>query len=85
MSTAGPSRKRSPRDRERDIRGTRTEGARRAIRARHARGIRDDARSFGRQRDLGQPSLPRRRGVVRFAERVRRFSRSGTDGPASCE
>jgi hypothetical protein len=74
MSTAARSRKCSPRDRERDIRRTRTEGARRAIRARQAKDVRDDARRFGRPRELGQHSFPGGSRVARFAERVRRLS-----------
>jgi hypothetical protein len=83
MSTADHSRNRLPGDRERDIRRTRTEGARRAIRARQAQDVRDDAWSFGRPRELGQRRFPGRSRVVRFTERVGRLSRSGPDGPTA--
>ena len=78
MSTADRSRKRSPRESEGEIRRTRTEGARRAIRARQSKDVRDDRRSFGRPRELGQRSFPGGARVARVAERVKHLNRSGT-------
>jgi hypothetical protein len=76
MSSVGHLRRRSPRDRERQIRMTRTEGARRALRAERAKVVRDDTRSSGRPRDLDQRDDPSRSSVVRFAERIRNLGRS---------
>jgi hypothetical protein len=78
MSTGDRSRKRSPREREREIRRTRTEGARRAMRARQSQDVPDDPLSSGRPRGLGRLSFPGGARVARFAERVKRISGSGT-------
>jgi hypothetical protein len=72
----GGSFKRSPREREGEIRRTRTEGERRAIRARQSKDVRDGPRSFGRRREVDQRSFPGGARVTRFAERVKRLSRS---------
>jgi hypothetical protein len=76
MSSADRLRRLSPRDRERQIRMTRTEGARRALRAEQAKVVRDDTRSTGHPRDLDRRDFPSRASVVRFAERIRRLGRS---------
>jgi hypothetical protein len=78
MSFVGRSRPRSQRDRERDIRMTRSEGARRALRANQATDLRGHASSSGRPSERDQLSFPSRSSVVRFAERIRNLSRSGT-------
>jgi hypothetical protein len=78
MSIVGRSRRRSQHDRERDIRMTRTEGARRALRANQAKDVRGDASSSGRPSERDQLGFPSRGSVVRFAERIRNLNRSGT-------
>jgi hypothetical protein len=84
IGSADRTRKRSPRDRERQVRRTRTEGARRAIRARRATDVGDDARALARPRErLGQRSFPGAGRVARLAERVRRLSRSEASRPGT--
>jgi hypothetical protein len=78
MNSVGRSRRRSRRDQERDIRMTRTEGARRALRANQAKDLLGDASSSGRSSERDQLNFPSRSSVVRFAERIRNLSRSGT-------
>jgi hypothetical protein len=81
MSSANRSRKRSPRDRERDIRRTRTEGARRVLRARHATDVRDNARSFGRLREHGRRSFPGRSALFASQSGLGASGARGLTGP----
>lgn len=76
MNTGGRrARPRSAREREREIRMTRSEGARRALRGRHAREADAYPRAAARVPDERRRTFPGRTRVASFARRVERLMR----------